>query len=405
MTNKYSYRYLLTDTYRPSTVPIKTELPFTNVSFNSPLNGIGTFQGTLLLSGINNTKLDTLAQTVPMQKSLFVDYGNQIIWGGIITSREYDSENQTLTIIAQEFEFYLNKRRINKFTSSSYYVGSPTYGSVYSSIDSGTILYDLVTNMQVNNTAMHKTHTAVDITPDNFTTGSTVSRTYFDFELKSVYQALKDLSQGSFFDFKIIPAYGSGGIDLNLKVGNPATPNSPLNRVYDASSTSQSPTFQFPGNLTGYKYTQDGTTTANYAWGIGYGKNYNKLLQYVYDSSKIGSGGTWPLIEETYNFIDVQDVNTLSAVTNGIASGVSTPPTTIQVTMPPWVDPPLGAYGGYGGYQLGDQVRLIIQDEFLSLDWGTTDYRISEIAVTPGSNGPDRVTITLMLPYATITGG
>lgn len=403
MTNAYSYRYLISNTYRSTTGQVLAELPFTDVNFNSPLNGIGTFQGTLLLSGINNTYLDTLAQTVPMQKSLFVDYGNQIVWGGIITSREYNSESQTLTIIAQEFEFLLNKRRINKYTSSTYY-NSSQQGLVYTAVDAGAILYDLITQMQTNNTGMHKTNTALDMTPDNFTTGSLVTRTYFDFELKSVYQALKDLSQGSFFDFKVIPAYGAGGIDLNLKVGNPATANSALNRVYNASNPAQSPNFQFPGNLVSYKYTEDGTATANYAWGLGYGKNYNKLLAYVYDNSKIGSGGTWPLIEETYNFIDVKDTTTLSTVTNGIASGVSYPPTTIQVTLPPWVDPAYGAYG-YGGYQLGDQVRLIIQDEFLNYPWGTTNYRISEIAVTPGSNGPDRVTVTLMLPYATITGG
>jgi hypothetical protein len=404
MTSSLSYRYLITDTYMSgSSNPILTELPFTNVSFNSPLNGIGTFSGTLLLPGMNNTKLDTIAQTVPMQKSVFVDYNGYIIWGGVITSRDYNSENQTMTILAQEYEFLLNKRRINKFTSSTYY-NSGTLGLVYTSIDAGTILYDLINNMQTNNSGLHKTNTNLGIVPDNFTTGSSVTRTFFDFELKPVYQALKDLSQGSFFDFKIIPKYGGSGIQFNLKVGAPAITNSPLNRVYDATNPAQSFTFQFPGNLISYKYTEDGTTTANYAWGIGYGKNYNKLLQYVYDSSKIGSGGTWPLIEETYNFIDVQNTTTLATVTNGIASGVSYPPTTIQVTLPPWVDPSLGAYG-YSGYALGDQVRLIINDDLFTTGYNTTNYRITEIAVTPGSNGPDRVIVTLMLPYATITGG
>jgi hypothetical protein len=382
---------------------ILTELPFANVSFNSVLNGIGTFQGTLLLPGMNNTKLDTIAQTVPMQKSVFVDYNGYIIWGGVITSRDYDSENQTMTILAQEYEFLLNKRRINNFTGSAYYDNSKK-GLVYSSTDAGYILYDLVTYMQVNLAGMHKTNTNLGIVPDNFTTGSSVTRTFFDFELKPVYQALKDLSQGSFFDFKIIPKYGGSGIQFNLKVGAPAITNSPLNRVYDATNPAQSFTFQFPGNLIGYKYTEDGTTTANYAWGIGYGKNYSKLLAYTYDSGKIGTGGTWPMIEETYNFIDIQNAGVLNTVVQGIESGVSYPPTTIQVTLPPWVDPSLGAYG-YSGYALGDQVRLIINDDLFTTGYNTTNYRISEIAVTPGGNGPDRVIVTLMLPYASVSGG
>ena len=404
MATSLSYRYLITNTYMPgSSNAILTELPFTSVSFNSALNGIGTFQGTLLLSGMNNTLFDTYAQTVPMQKAVFVDYNGYIIWGGVITSREYDSTAQTLTIIAQEYEFYLGKRRINQFTGSSYYNGT-TLGLVYNAVDAGTILYDLMTYAQTNTSGNHKLNTNVGIVPDNFTTGSAVTRTYYDFEFKSVYQAIKDLSNGSFFDFKVIPKYGGNGITLSMKVGSPAFPNSALNRVYDPTTPTNSFTFQFPGNLTGYKYTEDGTTTSNYSWGLGYGKNYNKLLQYAYDSDKIGSGKTWPIIEETYNFIDVKDSGTLATVIAGITSGVSYPPTTIQVTLPPWVDPSLGAFG-YSGYALGDQVRLIINDDFLATGVNTTSYRITDIAVTPGSDGPDKVTVTLMLPYATITGG
>ena len=403
-----SYRYLITDLYMPSGTsnPILAELPFTNVDFTQQLNGIGSFQGTLLLSGMDNAKLNTINQTIPMKKSLFVDHNGSIIWSGIITSREYDSDSQSLYITAQEYEYYLQKRRINKFTGSAYY-SSSTGGLVYPSspaVDAGTVLYDIVNNMQVNNTGVHKTHTNIGIVCDLFTTGSYVTRTYYDFELKSVYQALKDLSQGSFFDFKIIGQYDAyNNIVLSLKVGAPAVPNSPLNRVYNASTPSQAFVFQLPGNLVGYKYTEDGTTVGNYVYGLGYGANANKLIYTAYDASKITGSATWPLLEENLNFIDIKDTATLGVVTSGITSGISYPPTTIQVILPPWADPNLGGYGVGYTYSIGDQIRLVIKDDFFPSGLDVTNYRITEINVTPGSNGTDRVTITLMLPYATIS--
>ena len=402
-----SYRYLITEIYMPagnSSNPVLAELPFTNVNFVQQLNGIGSFQGELLLAGMPSA-LDTVNQTTPMQKALFVDHNGQIIWAGIITGRTYDSDAQKISINAQEYEYLLQKRRINLYTGSAYYSsGAP--GLVYTNIDAGTILYDIVNNTQVNHSASGsypaKRNTNIGISPDLFTTGSLVTRTYYDFELKSVYQALKDLSQGSFFDFKIIAQYDAyQNIVLSMKVGAPAVANSPLNRTYNASTPSQAFVFNFPGNLTSYKYIEDGTRVANYAWGLGYGANNNKVLVAKTDTSKTGVGYTWPFLEDALNFIDVKDSNTLGVMTAGIASGISYPPTTFQVSLPPWVDPPLGAYGVSYSYTIGDQVRLVIKDEFWNLDY--TNYRITEIEVTPGSNGPDKVTITLMLPYATIS--
>ena len=285
-----SYRYLITDIYMPSGTsnPIKAELPFTDVLFNQTLNGVGSFQGKLLLSGMPNKDLDTLNQTIPMQKAIFVEHRSDasptgaIVWGGVICTRDYDSENQILSITAQEYEYYLQRRRINSFTNSAYY-NNTTQGLVYTSIDAGTILYDLVTNMQVDNSTTHKTNTNIGLACDLYSTGSAVSRTYFDFELKSVYQALKDLSQGSFFDFKVMPQYDAyNNIVLTMKVGSPAHAGSALNKVYNPATPSSATVFQFPGNLISYKYTEDGTTASNYCWGLGYGKNYNK----IYNSSK-----------------------------------------------------------------------------------------------------------------------
>jgi hypothetical protein len=411
-----TYRYLITNLYQPSGSnynPIVAELPFTNVNFVQQLNGIGSFQGELLLSGLNNATLaDAINHTVAMEKAIFVEHNTGdpntkgLIWGGVITGREYDSESQILKIHAQEYEYYLQKRRINQFTSSSYYTTGTNAGLVYTNIDAGVILVDLINAMQTDNTSATppKKHTNINVVPYSFTTGSLITRTYFDFELKSVYQALKDLSQGSFFDFKIIPQYDyNNNIVLSLRVGAPAVPNSDFNRVYDPATKNHSFVFQFPGNLVSYKYVEDGTRVANYGWGLGYGANNNKIIVPKYDSSKVASGQVWPLLEDTLSFIDVKNSTLLSGMTSGILSGISYPPTTVQVVLPPWVDPALGPYGVSYVYSIGDQVRLVIKDDLYPTGLDSTAYRITEIEVSPGSNGADRVYITLMLPYASIS--
>lgn len=411
-----SYRYLITNFYQFSGStynPIIAELPFTNVNFVQQLNGIGSFQGELLLSGLDSATLsDAINNTISMEKAIFVEHNSGdpntkgLIWGGIITGREYDSETQILRVTAQEYEYYLQKRRVNQFTTSAYYTSGTNPGLVYTNVDAGTIVWDLISAMQVDNIGITppKKHTGIGVTPALFTTGSLITRTYYDFELKSVYQALKDLSQGSFFDFKIIPQYDAyNNIVLSLKVGSPAYPGSNFNRVYDPATKNHSFVFQFPGNLTSYKYIEDGTRAANYGWGLGYGANNNKIITPKYDSSKVASGQVWPILEDTISFIDVKNSTLLGGMTSGILSGLSYPPTTVQVTMPPWGDPPLGPYGVNYVYSIGDQVRLVIKDDLNPTGLDSTAYRITEIEVTPGSNGVDRVYITLMLPYASIT--
>jgi hypothetical protein len=200
---------------------------------------------------------------------------------------------------------------------------------VYTNKDPLYILIDIL------NASNNISHGKIGVTQFGDTTsGGSVTRTYFDFELKNIYQAWKDLSTNStFFDFWIDSYQDTSGIKSNLLTGSPI-----IGKTYDATST-LSTNLQFPGNVLFYNYVEDASRVANRVWGVGYGANQKRLVLPYYDTDKLGSGKTWPLLEDTVNAIDVVDTTLLAAMTSGKLAAISYPPTTIQVVFPSYVDP------------------------------------------------------------------
>jgi len=393
------YRYVTTQLYvSGSANPVIGELPFTGVNFTTQLSSIGTFTGEILASGIDPTVLNLDTATTPGKVGLYVFKGNNPVWSGVIWNREWDSSTQLLKITAQEMTSYYQHRRITGFTGSSYYNanagGTGVGGLVYTSQDPITIITDIFTG------ATNATHGNIGITKTGSTSsGGSVTRTYYDFEKKSVYQAWKDLSTSStFFDFKIYPYVSAGLISNYLQIGSPT-----LGATYDATSPS-STNLQFPGNVQSYNFVEDGTRVANRLFGIGYGANQNRIIASYYDADKIAGSGTWPLLEDSVNFVDVISTNLLDPITQGKLAAVSNPPTTIQVVIPSYQDP-IYNINTAGYYNLGDQVKLTITDDRFPTTTSSAGlqgiYRIIAIDVEPGEDGPDRITLTLNLPLAT----
>ena len=104
-----TYRYLFADLL---TNEIIAELPLTGVSFTQQLNQAGTLQGHLLLSGMATAEFKVNASTIPARTGIYVDRNGTLIWGGVIWGRTYNSADQTLNLVAREFESYFERRRI-----------------------------------------------------------------------------------------------------------------------------------------------------------------------------------------------------------------------------------------------------------------------------------------------------
>ena len=360
-----TYRYLIADLI---TNEIIAELPLTGVGFTQGLNQAGTLSAHLLLSGINTYAFNVDAATTPGRNAIYVDRDGVLVWGGVIWGRIYNSNDQQLQLQAREFLSYFEHRRIAEDIA-------------FTNIDQLVIAKTLVENAQ----SAPSGDIGVTYNSEGQTTsGVLVDRVYYHYELKTVFNAIQDLSrQQNGFDFHIDidydPVTGAPTKSFNTyypKVGVTYDPSNPYALV-----------FNFPaGNVVEYEYPEDGSIVANTVYALGAGSNEGKIISIAQDATKLAEG--WALLEEQANYSDVTDVTVLDNLAIGQVIATSYPPTTLKLTAPPYVDPV------YGTYEVGDEARIIITDSRFpeTLD---TVYRIVALSVQPGEDGPERVTLTL----------
>ena len=360
-----TYRYLFVDL---PTNTIIAELPLTGVGFTQQLNQAGTFSGHLLLSGLNAAAFNIDASTIPGKCGIYVDRNGILVWGGVIWGRSYNSADQTLTFTAREWISYFERRRITTTTN-------------FSNTDQLVIAKTLIEDAQ------NEPYGDIGIlynTAGQTSSGVLVDRVYYDYELKTVFNAIQDLSrQDDGFDFDIDIEY-DGVTGLPTKAFNTYFPRS--GTAYDPNDP-EALVFQFPaGNVVEYEYPEDGSIAANTIYALGAGSNEGKLISIAQNSAFLLDG--WPLLEDQANYSDITDQTVLDELAAAQVIAVSYPPTTIKMVVPPYVVPE------YGTYEVGDDARVMIYDNRFpeGLD---AIYRIVGISVQPGEDGPERATLTL----------
>jgi hypothetical protein len=360
-----TYRYLFVDL---PTNTIIAELPLTGVAFTQQLNTAGTFSGHLLLSGLNAASFNIDASTIPGKCGIYVDRNGILIWGGVIWSRTYNSTEQTLSFAAREWISYFERRRITTTID-------------FDNVDQLVIAKTLVEDAQ------NEPYGDIGIlynTAGQTASGVLVDRVYYDYELKSVFNAIQDLSrQDDGFDFDIDIEY-DGVTGLPTKAFNTYFPRS--GTPYNASDP-EALVFQFPaGNVVEYEYPEDGSIAANTIYALGAGSNEGKLISTAQNTAFLLDG--WPLLEDQANYSDITDQTVLDELVTAQVIAVSYPPTTIKMVVPPYVIPE------YGTYEVGDDARVMIQDN--RFPEGLDEiYRIVGVSVQPGEDGPERATLTL----------
>ena len=196
-----TYRYLFADLL---TNQILAELPLTSVRFSQQINSPGNFSATLQLAGLEVNDLNVSNATIPARTAIYVDRDGTLIWGGILWNREYSSKDQTLTLNANEFESYWNRRRI-------------TTDTVFTNTDQLTAVQTIVNN------ANAATNGNIGITVGSETSGVLINRTFYGYEYKTVLSAIQDLAKSATgFDFNIQVYYDSNGNPAKLlRLGYP----------------------------------------------------------------------------------------------------------------------------------------------------------------------------------------
>jgi hypothetical protein len=360
-----TYRYLLADL---RTNAILAELPFTGVQFSQSLNAIGTMSASLEITDTSEVAMNIMPATIPGRCAIYVDRNGELIWGGVIWSRSYNSNSQRIQINAREFLSYFERRRIVSDLG-------------YTTVDQLTIAQQLILNAQGAGAGN------IGVAVGTETSGVTISKNYYAYELKTVYSALSDLSRSSTgFDYRIDVAYdGSNNPTKTLKLGYPR-----LGTVYSSANVS-APVFEFPaGNVIEYEWPEDGSLAANILYTSGAGSNEGKLISTQTNTTYQNAG--WPILEDSANYSDVTDQTLLTNLAAGQLAAVVYPPTTLKIVAPANQEPQVGSFN------IGDDVRIRIRDPRFPNGIDQT-MRLVSLAVTVGeSNQAETQTLTLSLP-------
>jgi hypothetical protein len=373
------YRYLFADLV---TNDILAELPLTNVQFTQVLNTPGSFNGAILGSDARELGYDITASTEPARTAIYVDRDGVLIWGGILWLRTWDTDSQHFTFNAREFGSYFEHRRITGAMIDN------QQAVVYSDEDQLFIAQDLMT------LAQSVTGGDIGVVVPNNTSNVLVTRIYYDYEYKDVWGAIKDLSnQQDGFDFNIDVAY-----DANLEPRKYAHTDYPYRGTAFNAASPSALVFEFPGNIVSYEWPDDGSITSNTMYGIGPQSNEAKIrATAVSPTNQIAAG--YPLLEDTVSYTDQYDPDLLYQQTLGEVTAKQLPVVTPKIVLPAYIDPVLGSY------KTGDECLLRITDDRFPNDGSGFGYsavkRIVSISVSPGEDGPERVTLTLTDPTST----
>jgi hypothetical protein len=373
------YRYLFADLI---TNDILAEMPLTNVSFTQALNTPGSFSGRILGSDARELGYDITGSTEPARTALYVDRDGVLIWGGIIWLRTWNTDTQSFDFSAREFGSYFERRRI----AGAFMDGDQAL--VYDNEDQLFVAQDLLTLAQ----SIPGGNIGV-VVPNNVS-GIDVTRVYYDYEVKDVWGAIKDLSnQQDGFDFNIDVAY-----DSNLEPRKYASTSYPYRGTPYNAANADALVFEFPGNIVAYEWPDDGSVTTNYMYGIGPNSNEAKIrAEATAPVNQIAAG--WPLLEDSVSYTDQYDPDLLYQQTLGEVTAKQVTVVTPKIIVPAYAEPVLGSY------KTGDECLLrITDDRFPNNGYGfglSVVKRIVAISVQPGEDGPERVTLTLTDPTLT----
>ena len=339
------YRYLAAD-LRDNT--IREEIPFTDVSYSRVLNRPGAFSASL-----PTRHAKALRGTLdPGRTAIYIERDGVPRWGGILwTARAASGRVQ---FGGEGFWSYFRRRVIGATKT-------------YTSTDQLAIARDLIDYAQ----GIFGGNLGVVVGSE--TSGVLRDRTYFDYELKNIGEAVEQLSEViNGFDF---------GIDIS-KSGESFVKTFRLD--YPMRGRSTEFVFDLTRNIESVEWGIDATKQANKVWAIGAGEEDDQLQVSVTNTSLLGISD--PLLEDVLTLKDVSVVDTLvghaqAEIRQRLFPVESLPSLTIRSR----VDVPVGAWIE------GDEVTVIAQDGYLDVNGR---FRIVSDDVKVSKTGSEDVSLT-----------
>ncbi|NEB83977.1 hypothetical protein G3I43_07265 [Streptomyces anulatus] len=379
-TPDHTYTYLFCDLL---TDELLAELPMSDVSYSTELNGIGTLTGTIPYSD-ETLPLGPDAASVPSRTALYVDRDGTIVWAGIIWTRELVKGGKAIQ--AAELLSYYAHRHVKQTLSTdtslilnTAYV--PTGQRLYA--DQKYIVWSLLQYAHAQPGGNIGISTSLLTAPAH---GVSRVLTYFGYERPEIYKAIAEL------------AAADDGFDFGVEVGwNPVANNLPPTRYKrmrtwfprrGRTATESGIVFTKGGpasSIVDFNWPENGVDMATEISGLGDGTGEAKVQAVAQDTDRLASG--WPLLEAVTTYDGVID----QAQLNGLTAAELTARSNAQTQ--PWFDVMADTDPAFGSYSVGDEALFVIEPEPRMPAGRKGVLRIMSIDVIAAS-GPERVRLT-----------
>jgi len=341
------------------------EIPVEGVSFDTILNSAGNFQGATHLDNRmldNDTLIDI---TPPGRTSLFIYKESEIVWGGIIWARWYQSQGKSLQFSAQTFESYAYRR-----------VRRPLVPQIYT-LKQTEIIDAMWGDMQTLNP-----YSSIGVGNPGWAAGSDVVRTVTlnPWDLRTYGETFDEITgYDNGCDYRI-RVYEDNGVPIKyLDLMYP--------RLGSGSITTTHNVLDYPGNIKNYYYTENASegNTKYFAAGDGDGKG--KVIGTAEDTAKMVSG--YPRLDKV---ISVQGVSILASATRKAQAALLKGP----VPQEKWQFEISGSDAPvFGSYTLGDSFQVNIEDPRFPSGRQTTIRVVGWTVSPPTSNSTEEISLIL----------
>lgn len=314
-----TYRYFTTGLLSKE---VFAELPLYGVACNKILNGAGQFTGTFKL-GTNIEPDDILlSSTKPRKTALYVQRNDRTIWGGILWSRTYGSNGDTVQLSGQTFESYLQKVRIRNTLQ-------------WIATNQLTIAKELIEYLTVN----PRSDIGIDLSEVNVAGGTSKSITVPYYDNKFVFDVLDEL------------ASSEDGFDWTIRVRDTDVADQPELVLQVAQPIITTPTLagahSFPGTITDFFWPESGGDSGTDFLILGAGSGSNMLTASATWSGAL-EDDEYPLIDKVISWKNVSDAAQLAGIAQNTAQVLGQDSTNPTITLKSDEDPEFEGWDSLG---------------------------------------------------------
>lgn len=277
--------YYLTADLRTNT--ILGEIPVEGANFDRILNGAGNMQGATHMDNRmlpNDLLIDC---TIPGKTALYIYRESQIVWGGIIWARWYQSQGKSLQFSAQTFESYAYRRVRMPLVPETYNTGQCS------------IINQLWNKLQTLNP-----YSDIGVNAETSFPGSDVVRslTLNPWDLRTYGETIEEItSYDNGCDYTIQVAEVSGTPTKTLDLWYP--------RLGSASITTTNNVLDYPGNVKNYYYTENASEGNTKYFCAGDGDGKGKVIGTAEATTKMSVDG-YPRLDKAFSAQGVTLVST-----------------------------------------------------------------------------------------------